>query len=111
MREAFDVPVDDRFILVRQHDEQAFDCDPHYLGIERSADLVIVQIACRDSRNAAQKQAFGSLAAQPACGVDRVVGQDGVGAGALERSEGFEHHRLLVQPAVLRGGLEHRVLA
>ena len=58
MREAFDVPEDDRFILIHQHDTDEFDCDPHYLGIDRSEDLVVVQIACRDSRSTAQKQAF-----------------------------------------------------
>jgi phenylpyruvate tautomerase PptA (4-oxalocrotonate tautomerase family) len=58
MREAFDVPEDDRFILIHQHDADEFDCDPHYLGIDRSEDLVLVQIACRDSRSAGQKQAF-----------------------------------------------------
>lgn len=58
MRETFGVPEDDRFILVHQHDPAEFDCDPHYLGIERSDDLVIVQIACNNSRTVAQKQAF-----------------------------------------------------
>ena len=58
MRESFTVPEDDRFILVHQHDAEEFDYDPHYLGIERSDDLVIVQIACNDSRTVAQKQAF-----------------------------------------------------
>jgi phenylpyruvate tautomerase PptA (4-oxalocrotonate tautomerase family) len=58
MREAFDVPEDDRFILIHQHGAEEFDCDPHYLGIDRSDDLVVVQIACRDTRSSAQKQAF-----------------------------------------------------
>jgi phenylpyruvate tautomerase PptA (4-oxalocrotonate tautomerase family) len=58
MREAFDVPENDRFILIHQHDTDEFDCDPHYLGIDRSEDLVVVQVACRDSRSTAQKQAF-----------------------------------------------------
>ncbi|NYE30930.1 phenylpyruvate tautomerase PptA (4-oxalocrotonate tautomerase family) [Rhodanobacter sp. K2T2] len=58
MRESFDVPENDRFILVSQHDADEFDCDPHYLDIVRSDDLVVVQIACRDSRSAMQKQAF-----------------------------------------------------
>lgn len=58
MRETFGVPEDDRFILVHQHDPAEFDCDPHYLGIERSDDLVIVQIVCNNSRTVAQKQAF-----------------------------------------------------
>lgn len=70
MRETFDVPEDDRFILIHQHDAGEFDCDRHYLGIERSNDLVIVQIACNDSRSAEQKQAFyrrvaDKLAANP----------------------------------------------
>lgn len=58
MRETFDVPEDDRFILIHQHDAEEFDCDRHYLGIERGNDLVIVQIACNDSRGTEQKQVF-----------------------------------------------------
>lgn len=58
MRETFDVPGNDRFILLHQHDPEEFDCDPHYLGIDRSDALVVVQVACRDSRSPAQKQAF-----------------------------------------------------
>ena len=70
MRETFDVPEDDRFILVHQHDDGEFDCDPNYLGIPRSDNLVIVQIACNNTRTAAQKQAFyrrvaGNLATDP----------------------------------------------
>lgn len=58
MREVFGVPEDDRFILIHQHEAEEFDCDPHYLGIDRSADLVVVQIACNNTRTVAQKQAF-----------------------------------------------------
>jgi Tautomerase enzyme. len=58
MRETFNVPEDDRFILIHQHEAEEFDCDPHYLGIARSDDLVIVQIACNNTRTVAQKQAF-----------------------------------------------------
>ncbi|HKR76258.1 MAG TPA: tautomerase family protein [Rhodanobacter sp.] len=58
MRESFDVPENDRFILIHQHDDEEFDCDPNYLGIARSDELVIVQIACNNTRTVAQKQAF-----------------------------------------------------
>jgi phenylpyruvate tautomerase PptA (4-oxalocrotonate tautomerase family) len=58
MREAFDVPENDRFILVSQHDAEEFDYDAHYLGIERDDDLVIVQIACNNTRTTEKKQAF-----------------------------------------------------
>lgn len=58
MRESFNVPENDRFILVSQHDAEEFDYDPNYLGIARSDDLVIVQIACNNTRTVEQKQAF-----------------------------------------------------
>ncbi|RDS78830.1 tautomerase family protein [Dyella monticola] len=58
MRETFNVPENDRFILVSEHDAHTFDYDPNYLDIARSDDLVIVQIACNNTRTVAQKQAF-----------------------------------------------------
>lgn len=58
MRESFNVPENDRFILVSQHDADEFDYDPNYLGIARTDNLVIVQIACNNTRTVEQKQAF-----------------------------------------------------
>jgi phenylpyruvate tautomerase PptA (4-oxalocrotonate tautomerase family) len=70
MRETFNVPVDDRFVLVSQHDADEFDCDLNYLGIARSDDLVIVQITCNTGRTVEMKQALyrsiaDNLAADP----------------------------------------------
>jgi 4-oxalocrotonate tautomerase len=58
MRESFNVPENDRFILVSQHDVEEFDYHPDYLDIARSDDLVIIQIACNNTRTVPQKQAF-----------------------------------------------------
>ncbi|WNL46702.1 tautomerase family protein [Dyella sp. BiH032] len=58
MLEAFDVPENDRFILVSQHEAEEFDYDANYLGIARDDDLVIVQIACNNTRTTEKKQAF-----------------------------------------------------
>jgi 4-oxalocrotonate tautomerase len=58
MHESFGVPEQDRFILVSQHDAEEFDYDPHYLDIARSDDLVMIQIACNNTRTLPQKQAF-----------------------------------------------------
>jgi len=58
MIESFNVPQNDRFILVHQHDAEEFDYDANYLGIARSDDLVIIQIACNNTRTVEQKQAF-----------------------------------------------------
>lgn len=77
MRDTFDVPENDRFILLGQHDAGEFDCDPTYLGIARSDELVIVQITCRRGRGVAQKQALfraiaSNLAADPGLRPDDV---------------------------------------
>jgi len=58
MTGVFAVPVKDRFILVHQHDAEEFDYDPEYLGIQRTDDLVIIQITANNTRTVEQKKAF-----------------------------------------------------
>ena len=56
MREALNVPEDDRFILITEHDEADFDYGANWLGIARSDDLVIMQITVHDTSTLAQKK-------------------------------------------------------
>jgi phenylpyruvate tautomerase PptA (4-oxalocrotonate tautomerase family) len=56
--EATDVPADDRFQIVTEHPAAALIYDRQYLGIARSDDLVIVQIAWRRGRTVAMKRAL-----------------------------------------------------
>jgi 4-oxalocrotonate tautomerase len=58
MRETLQVPEYDRFEVVSEHDPENFIYDRHYLGIERSDELVIVQIALRRGRTTEAKQAL-----------------------------------------------------
>jgi 4-oxalocrotonate tautomerase len=58
MRETFEVPEDDRFMTVSQHDEDDFDFGKNYLGIDRSSDLVIIQLTVSNTRSVAQKKAL-----------------------------------------------------
>lgn len=58
MREAVGIPENDRFIVINEHDADNLSYDRHYLGIERSDDLVIVQIALRRGRSVEVKQAL-----------------------------------------------------
>jgi phenylpyruvate tautomerase PptA (4-oxalocrotonate tautomerase family) len=58
MRETFDVPEDDFFMLVTEHDAADFSCSPNYLGIARSDDLVIIQLTVNNTRSLAQKKAL-----------------------------------------------------
>jgi phenylpyruvate tautomerase PptA (4-oxalocrotonate tautomerase family) len=56
MRETYDVPEDDRFLIITQHDADDFIYGADYLGIKRSNDLVIIQLTVSNTRPVAQKQ-------------------------------------------------------
>jgi len=58
LRETFDVPEGDRFMLVSEHDADGFSYDPHYLGMNRSDDLVVIQLTVSNTRGVEQKKAL-----------------------------------------------------
>jgi 4-oxalocrotonate tautomerase len=58
MRETFDVPEDDQFMAITEHEAASFRYGASYLGIARSDDLVLIQITARNSRSVQQKQAL-----------------------------------------------------
>jgi 4-oxalocrotonate tautomerase len=58
MREAFNVPEEDRFVVVSEHSESEFQFSKTYLDIARSNDLVIIQITANNTRTVEQKKAL-----------------------------------------------------
>ena len=58
MREAFNVPEEDRFVVVSEHSESEFQFSKTYLDIARSDDLVIIQITANNTRTVEQKKAL-----------------------------------------------------
>jgi len=58
MRETFNVPEDDRFMRITEHERDDFVYGADYLGIARSDDLVMIQITVSNTRGVAQKQAL-----------------------------------------------------
>jgi 4-oxalocrotonate tautomerase len=58
MLETFDVPKEDRFIIVSEHSESELQFSRTYLDIARSDDLVIIQITANNTRNRDQKKAL-----------------------------------------------------
>ena len=58
MRETFNVPEDDQFMTIREHDAANFRYGASYLGIARSDDLVFIQITANNTRSMEQKQAL-----------------------------------------------------
>ncbi|AIO39164.1 4-oxalocrotonate tautomerase [Burkholderia latens] len=66
----FNVPEDDIFMVVTEHTAENFFFGRHYLDIERSDDLVMIQITANNTRTLEQKKALyrtiaENLAAQP----------------------------------------------
>jgi 4-oxalocrotonate tautomerase len=56
MRETFNVPEGDRFMTISQHDDDDFVYGADYLGIQRSDDLLMIQITVSNTRTVEQKQ-------------------------------------------------------
>ncbi len=58
MTETFDVPEDNDFLIVTEHEAANFRYDATYLGIARSDDLVFIQITANNTRTTEQKKAL-----------------------------------------------------
>ncbi|NMV40639.1 tautomerase family protein [Ralstonia insidiosa] len=58
MRETFNVPEDDRFMAIAEHDASTFSVSPTYFGIARSDDAILLQLTVSNTRSREQKQAL-----------------------------------------------------
>ncbi|WP_158814516.1 tautomerase family protein [Methylocapsa sp. S129] len=58
MRETFNVPEEDRFMTIAEHEADDFNYSASYLGIARSDDLVIIQLTVNNTRTTEQKKAL-----------------------------------------------------
>lgn len=58
MRETFNCPEDDQFILISEHEDSDFIYSKDYLNIARTDNLVIIQITCNNTRTSDTKKAF-----------------------------------------------------
>ena len=56
MRETFNVPEDDQFMTITEHDAASFRYGKSYLGVARSDDLVFIQITANNTRTVEQKK-------------------------------------------------------
>jgi 4-oxalocrotonate tautomerase len=58
MISTFNVPNEDRFMVINEHDEPDFSYSPTYFNIARSDDLILIQLTVSNTRNVAQKKAL-----------------------------------------------------
>ena len=58
MRETFNVPEEDKFIVIDEYDPDNFFYSSNYLGIVRSGDLMLIQTTVSNTRSIEQKMAL-----------------------------------------------------
>ena len=51
-------PDGDRFIVISEHEPENLIYDPHFLGMERSADFILIQVTSTVGNNKESKLAF-----------------------------------------------------
>ncbi|CAB3807811.1 tautomerase family protein [Paraburkholderia fynbosensis] len=56
--DTFNVPKDDQFVLITEHDADNLIYDRRYLNIERSDDFVVIQLTVSNTRSIEQKKAL-----------------------------------------------------
>ena len=64
LRETFNVPEDDQFMTITEHDAANFRYSTTYLGVARSDDVVFIQITANNTRGLEQKKALFARTAQ-----------------------------------------------
>jgi phenylpyruvate tautomerase PptA (4-oxalocrotonate tautomerase family) len=58
MVETIDVPRNDRFQVITEHDEHGLIYDPGYLGIQRGDGIMVIQITLSEGRSAERKKSL-----------------------------------------------------
>lgn len=58
LHETFNVPEDNEFMTLREHDAADFRYGASYLGVARSDDVVFIQITVNNTRTVEQKKAL-----------------------------------------------------
>ena len=64
MHETFNVPQDNQFMTIREHDAENFRYGASFLDIARSDDLVFIQITANNTRTVEQKKVLYRRIAQ-----------------------------------------------
>jgi phenylpyruvate tautomerase PptA (4-oxalocrotonate tautomerase family) len=58
MVETIEVPRNDRFQVITEHDEHGLIYDPGYLGIQRGDGIMVIQVTLSEGRSAERKKSL-----------------------------------------------------
>jgi len=109
MRETIDVPDGDRFQIVTEHDRAGLIYDSHYLGIERSDGIVVIQMTITEGRSLEKKKALYKRIAERLNSELAIRIQD-VFVNVVEvKKENWSFGNGVAQYVIERNDHEHRV--
>jgi 4-oxalocrotonate tautomerase len=58
MRATLGIPDNDRFIVISGHSGDSINIDPHFMGMQRTEDFVLINVTLRAGRSVEVKQNF-----------------------------------------------------
>jgi len=64
MVETINVPENDNFQIITEHEANGLIYDPDYLGIHRSNGIIIIQVTLNEGRTTEMKKAFYKMVAE-----------------------------------------------
>jgi len=64
MVETINVPENDNFQIITEHEANGLIYDPDYLGIHRSNGIIIIQVTLNEGRTIEMKKAFYKIVAE-----------------------------------------------
>jgi len=64
MVETINVPENDNFQIITEHEADGLVYDPDYLGIHRSNGIIIIQVTLNEGRTIEMKKAFYKMVAE-----------------------------------------------
>jgi len=64
MVETINVPENDNFQIITEHEANGLIYDPDYLGIHRSNGIIVIQVTLNEGRTTEMKKAFYKMVAE-----------------------------------------------
>ena len=64
MVETINVPENDNFQIISEHEANGLIYDPYYLGIHRSNGIIIIQVTLNEGRTIEMKKAFYNMVSE-----------------------------------------------
>jgi hypothetical protein len=110
LNEALQLPVEDQFVIISEHQPDELFLNPTYMGMERSEDSIIISVLFTAERPLTDKRAFTAAACRHVAGALGIAADDVFIALMPVPRENFSFGRGELQLAPAIAGVIHDCL-